>query len=83
MVAINEQIEAAQARLMVLERQLNLTKRGLVKDCTGEHVELLEEMIRTLHKSIENEITQVVPPVRKHHFVPRFYLQAWGVRANR
>ena len=72
------QIEKAQAQLMKLEQKLNLTELGLVQDCTDEHIELLKQMIRTLRKSIENEITQVVPPSQKHHFVPKFYLEAWG-----
>ena len=72
------QIEKAQARLMKLEQHLVLTERGLVHDYTDEHIKLLQQMIRTLHQSIENEITQVVSPGRKHHFVPKFYLQAWG-----
>ena len=78
MVTIDEQIEGAQATLMMLVRQLNLIKRGLLQDSTGEHVELLEQMIRTLRKSIENEVTQIALPSQKHHFVPKFYLRAWG-----
>lgn len=61
-----------------MELDLDLIKRGPVQDSTDEHVEMLEQMIRTLRKSIEDEITQVALPSQRHHFVPKFYLEAWG-----
>ena len=78
MPTIDEQIEKAQATSGMLQEQLNLAKHGLVQNCTDDHVDLLQQMVRTLHQSIANEITQVVPTSQKHHFVPKFYLKAWS-----
>ena len=78
MVTPHEQIEEAQATLLTMESLLDLIQRGLVQDSTDEHVKMLEQMIRTLRKAMEDEITQVALPSQKHHFVPQFYLEAWG-----
>ena len=78
MVTGREQIEEAQTTLTRLEHLSNLIKRDSAQDSTDEHVNLLDQMVSVLRNSIKDEIAQVVPPNQKHHFVPQFYLRAWG-----
>ena len=83
MVTGREQIEEAQTTLTRLEHLSNLIKRDSAQDSTDEHVNLLDQMVSVLRNSIKDEIAQVVPPNQKHHFVPQFYLRAWGMYTSR